>query len=348
MRVCSLLLTMVLFLSGCQALPRAREMGDMALLRTMGVDRGEEGITVTASTGPRAQGLQGQEESAQSLSAPGGSLSSACLALQSKGEDYVFFGYVDQLLLGEEMARQDVRPTLDYFARDTELGLGARLWVIRGSTAAAAVESGGEAGVDDRLEALQTDAEQGVTALSRTAGEVYTDLLEWGSAYVPALSAAEGGDLQPAGYAIIKDSALVGFLEGETLRGLELLVGRPERDVLETKAAGRPVALEVTGATTRCRMEEDALLVTCRVEARLAEQEMAPGQKELNELEGWLAGREQTRLETALRQLQVWNADCAGVLPRSALTDPMAWRTGQTPEFARVLIRVDVEAEVRP
>ena len=49
-------------LAGCgtTALPYAREMGDMALLRTMGVDAGEkEGdLRVTVSTGKRAAGLQ--------------------------------------------------------------------------------------------------------------------------------------------------------------------------------------------------------------------------------------------------------------------------------------------------
>lgn len=51
-------------LAGCgtTALPYAREMGDMALLRTMGVDAGEkEGdLRVTVSTGKRAAGLQGE------------------------------------------------------------------------------------------------------------------------------------------------------------------------------------------------------------------------------------------------------------------------------------------------
>ena len=51
-------------LTGCgkAALPYAREMGDMALLRTMGVDAGEKdgNLQVTVSTGKRAAGLQGE------------------------------------------------------------------------------------------------------------------------------------------------------------------------------------------------------------------------------------------------------------------------------------------------
>ena len=78
-RLCALALACA-FLAGCSPLPRAREMGDMALLRTMGVDWLETGLSVTASTGPRARGLQAEGQSALVLSAQSQSLSGACLA----------------------------------------------------------------------------------------------------------------------------------------------------------------------------------------------------------------------------------------------------------------------------
>ena len=133
-RLCALALACA-FLAGCSPLPRAREMGDMALLRTMGVDWLETGLSVTASTGPRARGLQAEGQSALVLSAESQSLSGACLAMQGQSDSYVFFGYVDQLLLGEELARHGVVSVLDYFARDVELGLGAQLWLVREASA---------------------------------------------------------------------------------------------------------------------------------------------------------------------------------------------------------------------
>ena len=81
-----------LLLTGCGMLPQAREMGDMALLRTMGVDRTESGVSVTVSTGPRAKGVQAEGEAALVLCGEGGSLGGACLALQGRSANYVFFG----------------------------------------------------------------------------------------------------------------------------------------------------------------------------------------------------------------------------------------------------------------
>ena len=63
-----------LVMSGCGSLPVPREMGDMALLRTMGVDSQEGELLVTVSTGPRARGLQGEQQPALMLSAQGLSL----------------------------------------------------------------------------------------------------------------------------------------------------------------------------------------------------------------------------------------------------------------------------------
>ena len=54
------------------------------------------------------------------LSALRPSLSSAVLALQSLSDSYVFFGYVDQLLLGEGLTRDGVIPVLDYCMPEKE------------------------------------------------------------------------------------------------------------------------------------------------------------------------------------------------------------------------------------
>ena len=59
MRGLCVLAALCLLLSGCDSLPYPREMGDMALLRTMGVDGAGEALVVCASTGPGARGVHG-------------------------------------------------------------------------------------------------------------------------------------------------------------------------------------------------------------------------------------------------------------------------------------------------
>lgn len=330
-------LALCVLLSGCAQLPCPREMGDMALLRTMGVDQRGDGLTVTGSTGARAEGLAGEEAPALVLSAGGQSLSDACLSLQGRSDSYVFFGYVDQLLLGEELTRKDVYPVLDYFSRDEELGLGARIWTVRNGDAETALRSGGEQGVESRLSTLRTDGKLGVAALSRTAGEVYTDLLEWGTAWLPALTVADEEDtsLQEEGYAVLREGTLVGYLEGESARGLELLVGRPEQDILMFDLEGNRAAVRVIGANTRFQSTGNGSAVTCHVTAQLAEEDAPLTQAQRKTLCSLLEQREQMRMEKTLTQLQNWNCDCIGLTG------------GQAGAFDTMEISIKVQGEVR-
>ena len=346
------LLWACLLLSGCAGLPAAREMGDMALLRTMGVDAAPAGVELTASTGPRARGLQGTGEPALTLSAGGESLSAACLAMQGLSDSYVFFGYVDQLLLGEELARSGVLPALDYFARDGELGPGAQLWLVRGTTARAAVESGGDQGVEGRLSTLQTDGRLGAAAVTRTAGELYTDLLELGSAFAPALSlAGEEPALGERGYGILSQAGLLGYLDGEAARGLELLAGRPPAQVLTVEAGDNRVSARPLGVALRPGLvlragEIVGLELDCRVEMGLAEYRRAPSPEELEELQGELARRLLEQLEAALRQLQGWGADCTGLGARAGLSCPGAWRRAEG-AWSAAVAGLEVQTELR-
>ena len=328
----------------------------MALLRTMGVDPSPAGVAVTGSTGPRAKGLQAEVEGALTLSADRESLSAACLSMQGQSDSYVFFGYVDQLLVGEALAERGVRPVLDFFARDTELGLGARLWLVRGSTAREALSACGDQGVDSRLETLQHDSEMGIANLTRTAGEVYTDLLELGSAYVPALSpAGEGGAvLTERGYGVLKGGVLAGFLEGEAAKGLELLAGGPAADIIEAELAGDKVSVKIASTRTESALafqggEPSALKLTCRVEARLSEYRERPAGQALAALRTDLARRARDRLESALSQLRAMGADCAGLGAKAGMFCPARWQAVQAdwPEwFSQVPVEIQVEVKI--
>lgn len=354
MKVLPFVLAATLLLSGCDPLPYPREMGDMAILRTMGVDKEENAMLVTVSTGPQASGLQGEQKPALTLSTQRPSLSSAAVALQGLSNGYVFFGYVDQLLLGEELTRQGVTEVLDYFARDVELGLGAQMWVVRGDTAQAAVESGGEQGVEARLASLQAEGEMGETAVSRTAGNVYSDLLELGSSYAPALmcTGQDKSELVDSGYAILKGDSLVGFLEGEQALGLELLEGKPSADVLEVEVPGERAVVRITQADTHCRFRSGGvgLSVTCRVSAQLAEYSRQFTQEELEQIREQVRAREAARIQGALAQLRGWKADCVGLGPGASLFSPKQWSTLKEDwpdQFASLELELTVQVRLR-
>ena len=146
-RITALLLAglAALTLTGCRRgpglLPYAREIEDMELMQTLGVDRAGEGqVEVTASSGSGDPA----EGAATVVSGQAGTISAAVLGMQGEGSSYLYFGHVGQLLLGEELARQGVEPALDYILRDVETRLDTALYLVRGGTAGKAITAAGE------------------------------------------------------------------------------------------------------------------------------------------------------------------------------------------------------------
>lgn len=127
----------------------------------------------------------------------------------------------------------------------------------------------------------------GAAGVTRTVGETSASLLEWGSAYLPALRAVEQereGEtaLLEAGYGVLRDGRLVGYLDGEGARGLELLTGRTAADILEIELPSGRTVVRLTGAAVQWSPEFQGndlkrLHLTCRVTAALARGTAAAG-----------------------------------------------------------------------
>lgn len=289
-----LLAAAMLPLSGCAPLsltgmlPYAREIEDMELVRTLGVDGDGEGVTVTGSGGTQ------EGENANLVTGQATTISAAVLTMQSQGSSYLYFGHVGQLLLGEELARRGAKDSLDYVLRDVEMRLEMALYLVRDGTAEAAMEAAAQDGsATDRLEALAEDV--GLTA---------------------------------AGYGILKDDALVGWADQEAALGINLILSRVDADMVEVAPAGQAsAALRVVGARSVIRpvFEGETLTglrVECRVEANLAEGPPAVDDQRRQALCDALAEIERERIQAALDLAVTYNADYLGLCRAAALLAP--------------------------
>ena len=297
------LLLLPLLLTGCGLLPASREMEDMALVRTMGVDAAGEELCLTAAHG---------EESEQTLSP---TLAGACLDLKGQGEEFLFFGCADQVLVGEELVRKGLSPVLKGLSGDGELSLGADLWMLEGKAA-----DGVNTFPEKRLETLRRDSALGTAPLTRTAGEIYADLLDWGTAWVPALS-LEKDSLTQSGYGVLERDRLAGVLKGEEARGLELLLSRPRREQLE----GQNCRGWLIRADTDCRFRPGGrLLVRCHAVVRRGEGDPLPADRRFQKK---VEQRLTRRIAGTLTALRGWGTDCAGLGRRAGCLSPALWRS---------------------
>ena len=355
--LCTVVLLPLLLLSGCRstALPYGREIEHMALMRTMGVDRAQEGVQVTVSSGVQGGGGLPQTDPVV-LSQTSGTISGALLSMQADGASYVFYGHVGQLLLGETLACEDIIPALDYVLRDIEMRLDTSLYLVQGRAQQAVflpAQTGSSAA--DRLEAMEADARLCSYATPRTVGEVLSELEERGASYAPALALSPDG-LEAAGYGVLREGALVAWTDDDQAHGINLLEGQVNADVVELSLpGGAQTALRVVGARTRVApvMEEERLTglsITCRVDANLAE---APSDLDLSrgdllsQLEQDLVDVETRRIQKALDLAQGLNADYLGLAVRAGMAAPWHWDAIQADwNLATLELDLTVEAGI--
>jgi len=330
-KLISLTVVLCLLLSGCDGLtvlPYARELEGMALMRTLGVDAAGEGVAVTASTGE--QGQEGGENGPVVVDQTADTISGAVLGMQAGGASYVYFGHVGQLLLGEELARQSVEEPLEYVLRDVEMRLDTELYLIQNGTAGEAIRRPQEGpSAAERLEAMEDDPGLASWSMPRTVREVLAELERCGASFVPALQAGE--ELQAAGYGILRGNSLAGWAGEEAARGINLLLGKVDADVVEVELSGETAALRVVGARTKIRpvFQGDALTgleITCKIDANLAE-----GQADLRDaeirrrVERQLAQVEEARIREALELCQELDADFMDLKSAAGLARPWRW-----------------------
>lgn len=321
------MLLLMFLLTGCRRysgiLPYAREIEDMELIRTLGVDgAGDTGVAITASGGT-------SQEQTEVVSGEAGTISAAVLELQGEGSSYLYFGHVTQLLLGEDLAARGVMPSLDYVLRDVEMRLETALYLVRGGTAGQAIRAAADDGsATDRLEALAEDAGLTANSMPRTVKDVLAELDRQGASFLPAVLADDG--LTAAGYGILKDGVLVGWAEGDAALGANLIFGKVDADVVEVQAPdGTKAALRVVGAATSVRPVWDGdtltgLKVHCKVDANLAEGSAMPDEATLSALEEELARVEAARMAKALELSRTLDADYLGLRASAAFRIP--WR----------------------
>ena len=264
-------------LSGCGGLPRSREVEQLQLIETLGWDEGAAGTVVSVSSGPRLSG-----EAPVLLSARGQSIADALERLRDwSAREELFFAHIRFAVMGEAAARHGAGPLLDHFERGTQTPLELPLLVVRGDTARTLVTGSGDPEYEATaaLASLRRETEQRGTARFFTVREVAQRLARSGAALCCAVKAESAEEHAPsagegalavtgAGYAVLKDGALAGYLDRDAALGADLLLGLAGRADYVLSGPGGPVTVELRRSRTRLSAGVEDGVLTVEAETR--------------------------------------------------------------------------------
>ena len=225
-------------LTGCQntgsIFENFRAVEALLPTQVLGIDGDSGKVILSCAAAPEEAG-----ELPMRLWAEGSNIDAALEHLQNyTPREEPFFAHVQYILAGETMARQGLRPLLDFLARSPTMRMNTPLLAVRNDSAKTALlESGGEG--SDIIRIIQS-LEQFLTVRGESylysCRDIARALAEKGTALCCAVEIRSLEDILaeeqdpgltiiPAGYGIIQNGKLTGFLEGDAARGASLALG---------------------------------------------------------------------------------------------------------------------------
>lgn len=365
-------LALIIFLSA-RGWGSSRDLEKRAFILAEGVDSNPEGgfrafyhIVIPRAAaggggeaGGRGGGGGGGQKPVLVETATAKSLWEARQAMQEKVNNPLFFGHLQAVVIGEDLARQGIKEVLDTMLRSADVR--RRAWIIIGEGGAGKILN-----TLPKLEAVPSlylartlemqDYLKMITPLR--LGEFMTKASAPGEAPVAALLKAEKDTVRLSGLAVFKGDKMVGKLNTpETRHFLLAAMGRglgPER--IPAPRGNGTLVYTITGAQRlvkpSVRGNEVSLSVRVRVEGNIMEKSGAASLADeayLREVEAAVAAKLQADCRTVLRHFQKdFRTDAYGFGAIIQARYPKVWRQiDWEKEFPDVPINIRVEAEVR-
>lgn len=276
-----MMLLIASMLTGCKNnfFPAPDEIEHFEIVQVVGIDKSEENpsdIEVTF--------ISKLEKSSTSEKSGGGTTvitvmsSTAPTAFEAErkikasSEKTMYFGQVNYYLIGGEAAREDFTKYFDFITRDHETRLSPKIYITKDCSAKELISttSSNDEFIADRLEGIKSD----LSEMSNTEEIRMIDVLGMldhteSASVIPAIKCSEIKDKQStgqlpekeictAGYAVLKDFKLAGYIERAYSRGYNFLVNEMGSCPFTVKdSSGMNVALEVISAKTKVEAHFD-------------------------------------------------------------------------------------------
>ena len=347
-----------------------REVEQLLVIQTMGLDTMRGGVTLTLAAAGEA------ERGVARMKAEGVSISAAMDRIRGYSfEEELFCPHIGQLLLGEKAAEQGIESTLAYISRSPDLRLDMPLFVVRGGTAEDAMMNvgSGEKGISDVMAIVEQDVKRRGESGLTTAAQILRDTASCGSALICALNpgpasetlesadeqaekTGKAGDLSivPLGYAVLREGRLCRYLTEEQAIAVGLLKNQAGRSAIQLRDShNKNAVLEITGGSSSIRplWEGDVLRgLAVHTEVRAGVLELGgpgalKGTTDADYLTAQLEARLSQYLRDTLQASKDLKADFLCLAEQVERQDPGAFRAlGR--DFADLLPELELEITV--
>ena len=363
-----LLLCLPLLLTGCTGTggiySNYRDIEELLLVETMGLDFDETGVTLSVSSGNAPA-----NPAPSVISCHAASIAAAMEEIQNyTAKEEFFYGHTRYVIVGETTAENALETIMDYIERSPQMRADTGLFILKDAKAADLMRQATNSQYELTKLLSSMEREFDIIGNGRvyTCAEIAQSLATSGSALVSAISISQTKDTVfstedttialPAGYAFLKEGTLRGFLDTDLAVGVNILQKHTGRTTLNLHDAdGNAVTIQLTRADRSIApvWADDGTLESISVSVdisaavlELSARDNLYNEAFLSELDRQLSRDLETRIRAVLLASRSHGADFLELGKAIRMQNPVRFATMQKP-WREVLPDVPIHLSVK-
>ncbi len=264
-----LLLSVSCSFAGCKKYIKGRyEIDKLDFPRVLAFDKGKEGnveVTIVSKNTYKQDDSNTEIKKANIVSSEGRTVFEALRLLNIYSEKKPFYGHTEFILFGEELAKEGIRPYIDFITRDHEMRINSKVYLVKGAFAKEMLEKANTSQffIGEMLGNLEKARDtMSISSDVKILEVMYILDSPYLSLFIPCLDLSEtiqkSGqdeeklDINMKGYALFKEGKLVGHLAKYEARGLNWLKNLISSGIIVVKdMKDEYVSLEIIESNTK-------------------------------------------------------------------------------------------------
>lgn len=280
----------------------------------------------------------------------------------------VFFGQIKQLVISEEVAKENITDFIDFMVKDNETRFNIEVLIAKGDSAESILKSGKKSKefVPDTIQGLiKASGKQSFSKSIKLIDLMVKIEDKYSELYVPTIEMINTKDkegeekiiLELNGFAIFDRNKMIGTVSGNTARGLNWIDDKVVSGVIVVKdSSNADIALEIVGAKSEIKVElkDNSIIgtvdidVTSNIGEQMSQVNMST-EEGMKSLEDEQSEQVKQEVESIIDYAQKNKVDIFGIGNKAYHKYPLKWENMKEEwkeTFKNMKIKVNVKSTI--
>lgn len=310
-------LVLILLVLAFNGMDNLRELTNLAIVTSIGIDITEDqkylATAIVLDTSSKENSNKGIIYEAE-----GNTVQEAVRNIVDISPKKLYIGHLETLIISEEIAREKLMSTLDFFIRDNEGSNNFYLFVASGSNSKEVIKAINDSKESMKEKLLSSTRYKG-NCNKDTLNDIIQDILKPGKDVLVNSCKIEDKNVKIENMAYFKSWNMQGFLNDQESIMLNILNNNIENTIITTENANRNIVSEVISSKCKMKLNKDidTINIDIVMEANISEtgkEITIQNKEEMNDAEILLEKIVKEKIEECIRKMKnEYSSDLIGI-----------------------------------